>query len=190
VICPAMRSRPFFISCGPVGNLPRDRFSHDCLLSHAVWSPGCYFPVGENRRHSRRLGWGAPVSGRQVLAFRLLRGGFRAPVSAGDFSISVSAGRRPVSGQRAVRRRPSGSGVRRRDRIRAGSRNVVWRWTRKALSGRESTPGASCAGNEPPGCLRHRRRALRSSGWPLPSAKAPRSWPRFMPISRKLAAMP
>src|SRR4029077_20641664 len=41
-------------------------------------------------RHSRGLGWGAPVSGRQFLAFRLLRGGFRAPVSAGDFPISVS----------------------------------------------------------------------------------------------------
>jgi hypothetical protein len=39
---------------------------------------------------------GAPVSGRQFLAFRLLRGGFRAPVSAGGFPISVSAVQRPV----------------------------------------------------------------------------------------------
>jgi hypothetical protein len=54
------------------------------------------FPVGENRRHSRRLGWGAPVSGRQVSVFRSVRGGFWAPVSARHFSISISAGRRPV----------------------------------------------------------------------------------------------
>src|SRR3984893_2616796 len=46
VICPAMRSRPFFISCGSVGNLPRDRFTHDCLLSQRVRSLGCYFPGG------------------------------------------------------------------------------------------------------------------------------------------------
>jgi thioredoxin reductase (NADPH) len=78
-------------------------------------------------------------------------------------------------------------------RIRTGSRNVVWRWTRKALSGQESTtewgvmrwkriarvssPSATCA-------------QARSSGWLQPSEKAPRSWPRFMPISRKPAAMP
>jgi hypothetical protein len=30
--------------------------------------------VGENRRHSRRLGWGPPVSGPQFLAFRLFAG--------------------------------------------------------------------------------------------------------------------
>jgi hypothetical protein len=57
--------------------------------SHAVRSPGCYFLVGENRRHSRGLVWGAPVSGRQFPVLRLLRGGFRAPVSAVGFSISV-----------------------------------------------------------------------------------------------------
>src|ERR1700731_894963 len=67
-----------------------DRFATDCLVSQRVLSLGCYFPVGENRRHSRRLGWGAPVSGPQFLAFRLLRGGFLAPVSGGDFPISVS----------------------------------------------------------------------------------------------------
>jgi hypothetical protein len=50
--------------------------------SHAVRSPGCYFPVGENRRHSRGLGWGEPVSGRQLPLFRSVRGGFWAPVSA------------------------------------------------------------------------------------------------------------
>jgi hypothetical protein len=50
----------------------------------------------ENRRHSRRLGWGAPVSGRQFPAFRSFGGGFRAPVSAGGFPISVSAVQRPV----------------------------------------------------------------------------------------------
>jgi SelR domain len=53
--------------------------------------------VGENRRHSRRLGWGAPVSGRQFPVFRSVWGGFRASVSGGGFSISVSAVQRPVS---------------------------------------------------------------------------------------------
>jgi hypothetical protein len=47
-----------------------------------VPSPGSYFPVGENCRHSRGLGWRAPVSGRQFLAFP--------PVSARFFPISVS----------------------------------------------------------------------------------------------------
>ena len=32
--------------------------------SQAVGSPGCYFPVRESPRHSRGLGWHAPVSGR------------------------------------------------------------------------------------------------------------------------------
>src|SRR5437660_8971581 len=36
------------------------------------------------------------LSGRQFLVFRPLRGGFRAPVSARHFPISISAGRRPV----------------------------------------------------------------------------------------------
>src|SRR3984893_16437003 len=56
-----------------------DRFATDCPVSQPVRSLGCYFPAGENRRHSRRLGWGAPVSGQQFLVFRSLRGGFRAP---------------------------------------------------------------------------------------------------------------
>ena len=64
--------------------------------SHAVRSPGCYFPVGENRRHSRGLGWGEPVSGRQLPVFRSVRGGFWAPGSAVVFPISVSAVQRPV----------------------------------------------------------------------------------------------
>src|ERR1700730_13390733 len=74
--------------------------------SQRVRSLGCYFPVGENRRHSRRLGWGAPVSGPQFLAFRLLRGGFLAPVSGGDFPISVSGVQRPVRQQTESRLHP------------------------------------------------------------------------------------
>jgi hypothetical protein len=62
--------------------------------------------VGENRRHSRGLGWGAPVSGPQFLAFRLLRGGFLAPVSGGDFLISVSGVQRPVRQQTESRLHP------------------------------------------------------------------------------------
>jgi hypothetical protein len=42
------------------------------------------------------LGWGEPVSGRQLPVFRSVRGGFRTPVSARHFSISISAGRRAV----------------------------------------------------------------------------------------------
>src|ERR1700731_2516639 len=80
-----------------------DRFATDCLVSQRVLSLGGYFPVGENRRHSRRLGWGAPVSGPQFLAFRLLRGGFLAPVSGGDFPISVSGVQRPVRQQTVSR---------------------------------------------------------------------------------------
>ena len=57
---------------------------------------GCYFPLGENRRHSRGLGWGAPVSGRRFPVFRSVRGGFRTPVSARHFPISISAERRLV----------------------------------------------------------------------------------------------
>ena len=69
---------------------------------------GVIFPVGENRRHSRRLGWGAPVSGPQFLAFRLLRGGFLAPVSGGDFPISVSGVQRPVVPIKIIRREMMG----------------------------------------------------------------------------------
>jgi hypothetical protein len=38
-------------------------------------------------RHSRGLGWRAPVSDRRLLAFRSLRGGFRAPVSGRHFQF-------------------------------------------------------------------------------------------------------
>jgi hypothetical protein len=84
--------------------------------SHAVRSPGGYFPVGENRRHSRGLGWGEPVSGRQLPVFRSVRGGFWAPVSAGDFPISVSAVRRPVLAIDALFRRSSRRQASGRDR--------------------------------------------------------------------------
>src|SRR5580704_16351155 len=73
-----------------------DRFARDCLVSQAVGSPGCYFPVCENPRHSRGLRRRAPVSGRQFAAFRPSRGGFRAPVSGRHFPISISVGQRPV----------------------------------------------------------------------------------------------
>ena len=76
--------------------------------SQALGSPGYYFPVGGNPRHSRGLSWRAPVSDRQFLVFRSVRGGFRAPVSAGGFPISVSAVQRPVRErtERAVCRAP------------------------------------------------------------------------------------
>ncbi len=73
-------------------------------------------------------------------------------------------------------------------RIRTGSRNVAWRWIRKALSARE--------GILETGVMRWKRAAIvssrsatyaqaRSSGWLRPSAKAPRSRPRFMLTSRR-----
>ena len=65
-------------------------------LSQAVGSPGYYFPMCENPRHSRGLGWHAPVSVRQFLPFRSVRGGFWAPVSGCHFSISISVRQRPV----------------------------------------------------------------------------------------------
>jgi len=48
----------------------------------SVASPGYYFPVCENPRHPRGLGWRAPVSDRQFPIFRSVRGGFRTPVLA------------------------------------------------------------------------------------------------------------
>ena len=81
-----------------------------CFCSRVEFTPllpsraSLKHPVGENRRHSRRLGWGAPVSGPQFLAFRLLRGGFLAPVSGGDFPISVSGVQRPVRQQTVLTR--------------------------------------------------------------------------------------
>jgi hypothetical protein len=61
-----------------------------------VESQACNFPVAENHRDFRGLGWCASVSGRQSLAFRPYRDGFRVPVSARYFPISVSAWRRQV----------------------------------------------------------------------------------------------
>jgi hypothetical protein len=74
----------------------RDRLATDCLLSQTVQSLRCHFRVFENRRHYGELGWCARVSAQQFPDFRLLSGGFVAPVSALDFPISVSAYRRPV----------------------------------------------------------------------------------------------
>ncbi len=74
----------------------RDGFVPDCVVSQSVRSPLCDFRVRENRRHSRRLGWRARVSGRQILEFQVWTGGFTAPVSARHFPISVSACLRPV----------------------------------------------------------------------------------------------
>ena len=54
------------------------------------------FPVCENRRHSRGLGWRAGVSGWQILEFRLWIGGFAVPVSARHFPIFVSVCQRLV----------------------------------------------------------------------------------------------
>ena len=48
---------------GPAARLWIQEFESS-LGSQAVGSPGCYFPVRENPRHSRGLGWHAPVSGR------------------------------------------------------------------------------------------------------------------------------
>jgi hypothetical protein len=75
---------------------------------------GVLFPGGWNPRHSRGLGWRAPVSDRQFLVFRSLRGGFRAPVSARHFPISIPACRRLV-------RLLTEAGSRRALRVRRGS---------------------------------------------------------------------
>jgi hypothetical protein len=84
----SLRLGYFFFSCS---------FEFEAFVcNQAVGSPGYYFAVCENPRHSRGLGWRAPVSDRRLLAFWSVRGGFRAPVSARDFPISISAGRRPV----------------------------------------------------------------------------------------------
>jgi hypothetical protein len=74
----------------------RYRYYVSTSLLAGAGSPRFYFLVCENPRHSRGLGWRAPVSGRQFLVFRSWTGGFRAPVSARHFSISVSAWLRPV----------------------------------------------------------------------------------------------
>src|ERR1700751_752584 len=61
-----------------------------CLLSHTVQSPHSIFPRTGKRPRSRRLGCPAPISGQQFAAFRYFGRGFRAPVSARYFPISVS----------------------------------------------------------------------------------------------------
>jgi hypothetical protein len=66
------------------------------MASQPVQSLRCYFPVCENRRHSRGLGYRARVSGRQFLESRSWIDDFAALVSARHFPISVSACRRPV----------------------------------------------------------------------------------------------
>ena len=80
---------------GPAARLWIQEFESS-LGSQAVRSPWYYFPVCENPRHSGELGWRAPVSGRQFLAFSSFGQGFRAPVSARHFPISISAERRLV----------------------------------------------------------------------------------------------
>src|ERR1700740_3070096 len=56
----------------------------------ASMSPHSIFARTGKRPHSRRLGCPAPVSGQKFLAFRYFGRGFRAPVSARYFPISVS----------------------------------------------------------------------------------------------------
>jgi hypothetical protein len=60
------------------------------LPSHVVRSPDSIFPRMGKRPHSGRLGWPAPVSGQQLPAILSFGRGFRAPVSARYFLISVS----------------------------------------------------------------------------------------------------
>ena len=67
-----------------------DGFASDWLISQAVQSPGCIFPRTGERAHSRGLSWWAPVSGQQLPAFLSSGHGFRAPVCARLFPISVS----------------------------------------------------------------------------------------------------
>src|ERR1700752_1184927 len=60
------------------------------LPSHTVQSPHSIFARTGKRPRFRRLGCPAPVSGQQFVAFRYFGRGFRAPVSARYFPISVS----------------------------------------------------------------------------------------------------
>jgi len=82
--------------------LPKGAFQNDIcwfessMPSHPVQSLLCDFPVCENRRHFRDLGWRTGVSGRHILGFQGGTAGLAAPVSARLFPISVSARRRPV----------------------------------------------------------------------------------------------
>jgi hypothetical protein len=77
--------------------------------SQAVGSPGCYFPVCENPRHSRGLGWHAPVSVRQFLPFRSVGAGFGRRSLVAIFQFPFRWGRdRFDCRQRPVRRAPLG----------------------------------------------------------------------------------
>src|ERR1700758_2361458 len=78
------------------GVLYRDGFASDGLISHTVQSPHTIFARTGKRPRSRRLGSPAPVSGQPFAAFRYFGRGFRAPVSARYFPISVSGERRLV----------------------------------------------------------------------------------------------
>jgi hypothetical protein len=66
------------------------------VISQAVRSPDCIFPRKGKRPHCRRLGWPGPVSGQQLPAILSFGRGFRAPVSARYFPISVPGERRLV----------------------------------------------------------------------------------------------
>src|ERR1700732_3224158 len=57
-----------------------------------VGSPGYYFAVCENPRHSRGLRWRTPVTDRRLLAFRSSRGEFRALVSGAIFQFPFRRG--------------------------------------------------------------------------------------------------
>src|ERR1700751_1035386 len=70
-------------------NLKLSTDQHCAPLSHTVQSPHSIFPRTGKRPRSRRLGSPAPVSGQQFAAFRYFGRGFRAPVSARYFPISV-----------------------------------------------------------------------------------------------------
>jgi UvrD/REP helicase N-terminal domain len=74
LVIPARRGLPPVVTCG--GTRP----SHAARSRPKTWFRRC------------RPGPGA----RRLLEFRSVRGGFRAPVSARHFSISISVGRRPV----------------------------------------------------------------------------------------------
>jgi hypothetical protein len=89
-----------------------------CMLWFESCLLGCLFPRTGKRPHSRRLGWPAPVTGQQLLAILSFGRGFRAPVSARFFPISVSGE------GRLVRLLPETS-----------SRNALWVIGRDAATG-------------------------------------------------------
>jgi hypothetical protein len=68
--------------------------------SQTVRSRGCIFPMAGNRRHSRTLGWRAPVSGGQFVAFPSFGRGFRAPALLAFFQFPTSSGSGRMRGAR------------------------------------------------------------------------------------------